>query len=106
MTDGTVIIDVTFRATPARKADFLASLNDLMTAVLAEPGCVTFRPTAALDDPLTFHLLEIWQDEAAYFAHRKGAPLVRFKAALPSCGQVTAMDRRIGPLQPYEQPPL
>lgn len=102
MIEGMIVIDVTLSTTARRKSGFVSLLRDMVAASLAEPGCLTYRPAIALDDELSFHLLEIWESEAAYAAHREGSAMRRFRDGLPACGEIVSIVRRAGPLHPYD----
>ena len=99
--DGMILIDVALTTNEAHRTAFLDLLRDTVTGSLEEEGCVTYRATVALDDPLRFHLLELWEDEPAYLAHSKGPILARFLRQLPNCGNVLSIERRQGALAPY-----
>lgn len=99
-----VILEVAFATTPGCRDAFLTALRDVVAGSRAEAGWVTYHATADLDDPLAFHLLEIWESEAAYLAHRDGTALARFRDVLPVCGQVTRMVRNKAMLTAYEPP--
>lgn len=96
-----ILIDVALTTSEAHRTAFLNLLRDTVTGSLEEEGCVTYRATIALDDPLRFHLLELWENELAYLAHSKGAVLARFLQQLPDCGRILSIERREGAIAPY-----
>lgn len=44
----------------------------------AEDGCIAYRVTGDLLDPVRFHIMEIWRDEAALQAHFQTEHFRRF----------------------------
>ncbi len=96
-----ILIDVALAMSEVHRPTFLNLLFDTVAGSLSEDGCVTYRATVALDDPLKFHLLELWENEAAYLAHCKGETLERFLKQLPDCGHILSIERRAGSLVPY-----
>lgn len=101
MADGMILIDVALKTTEEQRSALATLLRDTVAGSTAEAGCLTYRATVALDDPLQFHLVELWESEVAYDAHRQGAPLAHFLEALPNCGRILSIERRVGPLAPY-----
>jgi quinol monooxygenase YgiN len=51
----------------------------------AEPGVVDYRVTADLEDPDTFRILEVYEDEAAFEAHESSEHLAQFKRDMAPC---------------------
>jgi quinol monooxygenase YgiN len=47
----------------------LESLRELAPASRAEPGCRFYQAYREPDDPRTFHLFEVYDDEEAYAVH-------------------------------------
>ncbi|ALR21845.1 putative quinol monooxygenase [Sphingobium baderi] len=103
MAEDMILIDVALTTTEANRGALVSLLGQTVAGSEAEPGCATYRATVALDDPLKFHILELWESESAYLAHCKGAPLARFLEQLPGCGTIVSINRRTGPFQPYEK---
>lgn len=96
-----ILFDVQLATTEAGLPAFRALLADTMAASQAEPGCLLYRFTADLDDPLRFYLCELWESEEALMAHAVGAPFRHFLATLPGCGSVLQSTARRGQLDPY-----
>ena len=69
----------------------------------AEAGCIAYRFTADLEDALVFHVVELWEDEAAALAHAKGPVFVRFKAEFPALGSLVESVWMTGDLKPYSR---
>jgi quinol monooxygenase YgiN len=97
-----ILIEVELETTEAQKEDFLALLRATMAASRAEPGCVTYRFTADLDDPLRFYLIELWETEADLQNHFRGEGFRNFIAQMPQLGTVLSSVPRSGPLEPYK----
>jgi quinol monooxygenase YgiN len=105
MADAMILLDVAFATTADRRDAFLALMRSTVAASQVEAGCLTYRLTADINDPLIFHLIELWADEAAFEAHKAGDPFRRFREGLLQCGTVLSSVRRAGPLAPYEPRP-
>jgi quinol monooxygenase YgiN len=99
-----ILIDVTLNTRTETRAEFLALLESTMRNSQAEAGCLIYRFTADLNDPLKFYLLELWQDEAAILGHVKTAHFAEFLRALPTLGMVEASVARNGAMEPYKVP--
>ena len=56
---------------PEDRADIAESLRLLTAASRLEPGCVSYIPHVAQDDPGTVVLYEQYRDEQALAAHRE-----------------------------------
>lgn len=96
-----ILLDVALATTADGRSDFVALLGRTMSASQDERGCLVYRFTADIADPLLFYLVELWEDEAALMAHAAGAPFRAFLADLPTCGRVLSSVARSGPLDPY-----
>ncbi len=101
MADEMIAIDVALSTTAADREALLGLLRETVAASRAEPGCLTYRASVALGDLLQLYILELWDSEAAYLAHREGAALARFIERLPGCGRIVSIERRAGVLHPY-----
>jgi quinol monooxygenase YgiN len=99
-----VLIEVGLIATVAQRDPLVSLLTQAMTGAQAEAGCLIYRFSVDLGNPLTFHLIELWQDEATLVAHLRGPHFANFMAHLPAVGRVTSSIARIGDLQPYRVP--
>lgn len=99
-----ILIDVTLATSEPQRERLVALLRETAAGSLAEDGCLIYRPTGALDDPLQFHLVELWETEQAYDDHRKGQPFARFLERLADAGRIVSVERRAGALVPY--PPV
>lgn len=99
-----ILLDIGFRTTAGERATFLAIMEEMVVGSHAEAGCLTYRLTVAIDDPLTFHLLELWKDEPSYLAHRDGPTLTRLRAPLAQCSAVFRYERSIGAMTAYTTP--
>ncbi len=99
-----ILLDIGFRTDVDKRAEFLAIMEEMVARSRAEAGCLTYRLTAAIDDPLSFHLLELWKDEPSYLAHRDGPTLTRLRAPLAQCSAVFRYERSRGAMTPYTPP--
>jgi quinol monooxygenase YgiN len=97
-----ILIDVKLHATATQRDAFIQLLEQTQRASQAEAGCVIYRFSVDLHDPLTFYLVELWQDEAALTAHFKGDAFAGFIAQLPQLGRVESSVARSGDLQPHQ----
>src|SRR3546814_4618366 len=83
-----ILFDVTIEAKDDRRKEATGLLRRTMAGSQAEEGCLIYRFTADLDDPRLFHLVELWESEAAFAGHATGAPFRNFLAELPLVGRV------------------
>src|SRR3546814_7251212 len=60
------LFDVTIEAKDDRRKEATGLLRRTMAGSQAEEGCLIYRFTADLDDPRLFHLVELWESEAAF----------------------------------------
>jgi len=74
-------IFVTIRIKPGFRERFIeASYGDAQGSVRDEPGCFRFDILQDNTDPNTFHLYEIYADDAANEAHRKTPHYLKWRA--------------------------
>lgn len=96
-----ILFDVVLQTTAEQRDAMLALLGKSMAGSQVEAGCLLYRFTADLDDPLRFYLVELWESEAALMGHAQGVPFKTFLAELPSCGAIVSSTARTGELAPY-----
>jgi quinol monooxygenase YgiN len=63
------------------KGDALAALLTEQAATVrsAEPGCLVYRPHRSTTDPDLFVFYEMYEDEAAFEAHRRAPHLASYR---------------------------
>src|SRR3546814_19707890 len=83
-----LLFDVTIEAKDVRRKEATDLLRRTMAGSQAEEGCLIYRFTADLVDPDLFHLVALWESEAAFAGHATGAAFRNFLAALPMVGRV------------------
>lgn len=96
-----ILIDVALATTAEQRDRCAAALTKQMQVSRVEPGCLVYRFTADLEDPLVFRLFELWEDEAALGQHMKTPDFAAFVAGMPEYGRVLSSTARSGPLEPY-----
>lgn len=96
-----ILFDVTLEALPGQEAALAALLRRTMAATCAEDGCIQYRFTRDLDAGHRFHLIELWETEAALMAHAAGPGFRAFLAELPTLGKLVRSTPRQGDLAPY-----
>lgn len=99
-----ILINVTVSCKPGLEDRFRQLLLDTMAASRTEDGCVHYLFTAAISEPDTYHLVELWRDEAALLAHLQGDVFKHFLATLPSLGTLVESVAYNGELAPYQIP--
>ncbi|KJS05053.1 MAG: hypothetical protein VR73_13115 [Gammaproteobacteria bacterium BRH_c0] len=97
-----ILINVTVTANPGQEEAFKALLLETMAASRAEEGCVEYRFTADLSQSGTFHLVELWRDEAALNGHFATPTFAHFINALSPLGELVSSVAYSGDLAPYE----
>src|SRR3546814_16818256 len=98
-----ILFDVTIEAKDDRRKEATGLLRRTMAGSQAEEGCLIYRFTADLDDPRLFHLVELWESEAAFAGHATGATFRNFLAELPLGGRVGRSVARPGQLSTAER---
>jgi quinol monooxygenase YgiN len=70
------------------RGDALAALlvEQAATVRRLEPGCLEYRPHRAADDADVFVFYELYDDEAAFEAHRTSAHMAEFRQRRESQG--------------------
>lgn len=63
------VVVATYVSKEGEAEDLIEHLKAMMGPTNAEPGCQTYRVIRSNDDPKTFVLFEIYDDEAAFKAH-------------------------------------
>src|SRR3546814_11745519 len=96
-----ILFDVTIEAKDDRRKEATGLLRRTMAGSQAEEGCLIYRFTADLDDPRLFHLVELWESEAAFAGHATGAPFRNFLDELPLEGRVVRTVARQGPVEHF-----
>ena len=96
-----ILFEVTLEAGSLDRDGLIRLMRRTMAASQAEAGCLAYRFTADLDDPRRFHLVELWESEAALQVHAKGSTFRSFLAELPGLGRLVSSVARQGALEPY-----
>ena len=86
------------------RAPLAALLIDTMAASRAEDGCIEYRFTADLEAPSTFHVVELWRDEAAVLGHLAGDGFVAFRKTMPALARLVDSHWMSGDLAPFDRP--
>ena len=68
------------------KNDKIEELKSLLSLMLKpsqeERGCIKYELFQLKDEPQTFFLIEIWEDDASLDAHKKSEHFVHFKSVV------------------------
>jgi autoinducer 2-degrading protein len=73
---------ITVKIKPELRERFLEVIEDDATSsVRDEPGCLRFEVLQDASDPDTYHFFEVYQDEAAWRAHRNTPHFARWNEA-------------------------
>jgi quinol monooxygenase YgiN len=99
-----IIIQAALKAKPGQRNAMAAACRAAMAGSQVEPGCNTYRYTIDLDDSDVFHIIEIWEDEAALSAHFGGRPFQDFMATAGPILEPIRMSASQGTLVPYVVP--
>lgn len=71
------VIAVRMKIKPEHVADFEAAMRRHVEATgRTEPGCVEFSVAKDKEDPTTYHLFEVYRDDAALAAHQASPTLL------------------------------
>ena len=99
-----VLIEVALPDMAAQRESMVTRLTQSMDGARAEAGCLTYRFSVDLGNPLAFQLPKPWQDEAALVAHLQGQHFTEFVARPPALGRLTSSIARSGDLKPQHLP--
>ena len=78
-----ISIFVTVKIKPGYRDQFIeASYGDAQGSVRDEPGCFRFDILEDAHDPNTFHLYEVYEDEAALEAHRQAPHYKKWRSTV------------------------
>src|SRR3546814_12587058 len=91
-----ILFDVTIEAKDDRRKEATGLLRRTMAGSQAEEGCLIYRFTADLDDPRLFHLVELWESEAACDGNDNEAPFRNVPAELTWVGRAVVSGGREG----------
>lgn len=69
---------------PETRAEAAQAALKMVKATLAEPGCKTYGFYADLEDPNTFLIFEVWDNEAALTAHFGTPHMAEFNSVVPN----------------------
>lgn len=68
---------------PETRAQAAQAALKMVKATLTEAGCQTYGFYADLEDPNTFLIFEVWENEAALMAHFGTPHMAEFNAQVP-----------------------
>ena len=74
------------RLAPGTRAEAQASLEAMVEASRAEPGCIAYSFGFDVLDERLLHVFEIFEDEAALDAHRASPHMAEWRAAQSQLG--------------------
>jgi (4S)-4-hydroxy-5-phosphonooxypentane-2,3-dione isomerase len=75
-------IFVTAKIKPELRERFLGAIeDDAISSVRDEPGCARFEVLQDRTDPDTYFFYEVYQDQAAFEAHKRTVHFARWSAA-------------------------
>ena len=80
------IVDAQITIRPEQRLAFLSMMQRVIAETRREPGNLSFRLTADLDDPSMFALFEQWESEVASREHLRQPYLVELTDAAPAFG--------------------
>ncbi|MEN7531755.1 antibiotic biosynthesis monooxygenase family protein [Cupriavidus sp. 2SB] len=87
-----IVVSAYYRVHPDDRQTFIDAVIPDMVAARKMPGCIYYAFSPDLTDPNTFHLVEGWENEAAYERHEQAAT---FLAALATVVRnVRILDRQ------------
>jgi quinol monooxygenase YgiN len=72
------VVIATWVAKPGEEENIARIQRENSAAARSEPGCQEFKVYRDKDDPRTFVLYEVYDDEAAFQAHRESAHFKRY----------------------------
>ena len=81
---------------PAKLEHALSVIRPVVAQTVEEPGNISYRYYADLDDPCTLFIFEEWQSEEALGNHFAMPYMVDFLEKLPGLGIIDAAVHRYG----------
>jgi quinol monooxygenase YgiN len=99
-----IIIQASMKAKPGKRDQAIGAFNEAMAGSQAEAGCIAYRFTADIIEPDSFHILEMWEDEAALLAHLGGQAFKGFMAVAGEIVDPLGMAAHTGAMEPYSFP--
>jgi quinol monooxygenase YgiN len=78
-----LIVSGKVKVKPETRAEAAQAALKMAKATLAEAGCKTYGFYADLEDPNTFLIFEVWENEAALAQHFQSPHMAEFNAAIP-----------------------
>ncbi len=79
-----IIIAGTVQINPSQRDHALQAARMMCTASEAEAGCLVYRIAEDIQQPNTFRIFELWDNEAALEAHFQTDHMATFNALLPT----------------------
>lgn len=78
-----LIVSGRVKVKPESRAEAAAAALKMAKATQTEAGCKSYGFYADLEDPNTFLIFEIWEDEAALMRHFTTPHMAEFNAEVP-----------------------
>lgn len=78
-----IVIAGSVAVRPERRDEAVRVACTMAAATRTEPGCVTYRFSADLDDPNVLLIFEEWESEEALARHFQTPHMAAFREALP-----------------------
>jgi len=82
MPDSKVTVFASFTPNEGQEAEVAATLGAMVAPTRGEPGCQCYDLYKSTDDLATFHLFEIYDDQAALDHHRTTGHYKAYRAAI------------------------
>jgi autoinducer 2-degrading protein len=79
---------------PAERENFVTAIKENGAAAAKEPGCRRFDILNLSSDPNHFFLYEVYDNEAAYKAHRETEHFKKFAATVAAAKMIAKRDAR------------
>lgn len=79
-----IILNVFFKVSASKKAEFLKVLHNMVTESNKENGCLRYQLWNNDADPSHYALIEAWTDKAALAKHQQTAHWIEFNDVVNS----------------------
>lgn len=96
-----IMIESSVKTTAENRDQCIEAMKRRMKETHQEKGWLTYRFTADLEDPMIFHMLELWEDEAAFKEHLKVPATLTFGPELDTMSENIHSAVLSGPMSPY-----